>query len=230
MFLPRQLLALSTILESIFLENNQQIREKLLLCLSGTTDSNNEFTRYMAKRNSAGGQTAQGVFAGHDFRPKMTVCEQNVWGLSAGGIGTFVRRYWQSRKGVRFALNSSDVRYTEANGKRIRSVREQDALYKPGAPNSVTLLCQSSVRIASLSAASVDIVITDPPYSDNVNYSELADFYYVWDRLGLKADYPHFAPEISPKEDEVITNAVRGKTDEDFGCELTRILVESKRV
>jgi putative DNA methylase len=29
----------------------------------------------------------------------------------------------------------------------------------------------------------VDLVITDPPFFDNVHYSELADFFYVWQQM-----------------------------------------------
>jgi putative DNA methylase len=28
-----------------------------------------------------------------------------------------------------------------------------------------------------------DAMMTDPPYFDNVHYSELADFFYVWMKL-----------------------------------------------
>lgn len=31
--------------------------------------------------------------------------------------------------------------------------------------------------------ASVDVVLTDPPFFDNVHYSELADFFFVWQEL-----------------------------------------------
>jgi adenine-specific DNA methylase len=37
-------------------------------------------------------------------------------------------------------------------------------------------------------AASVDAVITDPPFFDNVHYSELADFFYVWQRHFLDGE------------------------------------------
>jgi hypothetical protein len=33
-----------------------------------------------------------------------------------------------------------------------------------------------------LAAGSIDAVVTDPPFFDNVHYSELADFFYVWQR------------------------------------------------
>ncbi len=36
---------------------------------------------------------------------------------------------------------------------------------------------------------SVDLVVTDPPFGGNVNYSELADFFYVWLALILKRLY-----------------------------------------
>jgi putative DNA methylase len=31
---------------------------------------------------------------------------------------------------------------------------------------------------------SIDLVVTDPPFFDNVHYSELADFFYAWQQLG----------------------------------------------
>ena len=60
------------------------------------------------------------------------------------------------------------------------------------------------------------LCITDPPYVGNVNYSELSDFYYVWLRLALKDRYPHFAPEYTPKAEEIVENRTRGKSREDF--------------
>ncbi len=37
-----------------------------------------------------------------------------------------------------------------------------------------------------LGAESIDMVITDPPFSELVQYSELSDFFYVWLALVLK--------------------------------------------
>lgn len=39
-----------------------------------------------------------------------------------------------------------------------------------------------------LAAGSVDAVITDPPFFDNVHYSRLADFFHVWQRHVLSDD------------------------------------------
>ncbi len=231
MFNTRQLLALATLLEGILREQDNRLREQLILCLSASTDTNNLFSRYMATRPSAGGQTVQGVFARHDFQPKATVCEQNVWGLSAGGMGSFLRRFWQSRNGVGFAAATTDVIYTTTNGKRVRTVKASDSLYRNGfEPQSVRLFAQSSKKLANVPDASADFVITDPPYSDNVNYAELAEFYYVWQRLGLKEHYPHFLPDRVPTQDEVIKNKYRGKGDVEFGNDLMEVFRESYRV
>jgi len=230
LFGERQILALSTLLSSIMQEGSSRLREQLLLCFSGTTDTNNLFSRYMASRDSAGGQTVQGIFARHDYQPKITVCEQNVWGLSAGGMGSFLRRYWQSRAGVEFATNTSDVLYSQNGSKRVREVKLSDNIYKDtttGAP--ATLIADSSKQLASVPNGSIDFVITDPPYSDNVNYAELAEFYYVWLRLGLKEDYPAFLPERIPTLDEVIKNKHRGKGDKEFGEDLCEVFSEAHR-
>jgi 16S rRNA G966 N2-methylase RsmD/uncharacterized protein YbaR (Trm112 family) len=231
MFNSRQLLALATLLEGVLREQDDRGREQLILCLSASTDTNNLFSRYMATRPSAGGQTVQGVFARHDFQPKATVCEQNVWGLGAGGMGSFLRRYWQSRNGVGFAADTTDVIYTAINGKRTRTEKASDSLYRNGLESqAVRLFAQSSKKLTNVPDASADLIITDPPYSDNVNYAELAEFYYVWQRLGLKDHYPQFLPDRIPTQDEVIKNKYRGKGDAEFGNDLMEVFRESHRV
>jgi putative DNA methylase len=50
-----------------------------------------------------------------------------------------------------------------------------------------------------------DAVITDPPYYDNVSYSNLSDFFYVWLRRTVGHLYPeHFATLATPKKNEAI--------------------------
>jgi putative DNA methylase len=53
--------------------------------------------------------------------------------------------------------------------------------------------------------ASFDAVVTDPPYYDNVSYSNLSDFFYVWLKRTISHLYPeHFASECTPKKNEII--------------------------
>lgn len=57
---------------------------------------------------------------------------------------------------------------------------------------------------------SVDAVITDPPYYDNVSYSNLSDFFLLWLRRSIGHLYPeHFASSSTPKKQEIIAAAYR---------------------
>lgn len=49
-------------------------------------------------------------------------------------------------------------------------------------PGSTYLSCGDSA-VTDLPDQSVDLVVTDPPFFDNVHYSELADFFFVWQHL-----------------------------------------------
>jgi putative DNA methylase len=50
-----------------------------------------------------------------------------------------------------------------------------------------------------------DAVVTDPPYYDNVSYSNLSDFFYVWLRRSIGHLYPeHFSSMLTPKKKEAI--------------------------
>lgn len=54
------------------------------------------------------------------------------------------------------------------------------------------------------------MVSTDPPYYDNVNYGDLADFFYIWMRASLQEIYPEvFRTMLAPKDDELIVAPYR---------------------
>jgi len=76
------------------------------------------------------------------------------------------------------------------------------------------LTCGSSTDLAQLESGSLDLVITDPPFGDLLQYSELADFFYVWLRLALKSKYPEiFSAEYTPKSLEAVANSFREPDD-----------------
>lgn len=50
-----------------------------------------------------------------------------------------------------------------------------------------------------------DAVFTDPPYYDNVPYSYLSDFFYVWLKLTLGDIFPElFSTPLTPKTNEIV--------------------------
>ncbi len=77
-------------------------------------------------------------------------------------------------------------------------------------PAEITL--GSSTNLPHIADKSVTAVVVDPPYDDNVQYSELADFFYVW----LKRTQGHRRPEwfstyLCERDQEAVVNATRFK-------------------
>ena len=78
------------------------------------------------------------------------------------------------------------------------------------------LVCGSATDLSVVETASVDVVITDPPFGGLLHYSELSDFFYVWLRLALRKRYPDlFEPEYVPKALEAVANRARQPEDPD---------------
>lgn len=54
------------------------------------------------------------------------------------------------------------------------------------------------------------VVSTDPPYYDNIDYSDLSDFFYVWLRRSLRSVYPDLlSTMLVPKVEELVANPYR---------------------
>jgi len=64
--------------------------------------------------------------------------------------------------------------------------------------------------------ATIDVVITDPPYYDNIGYAILSDFFFVWLKRTIGHLYPdHFASVTTPKKNEIIADATRHGRDKE---------------
>lgn len=54
------------------------------------------------------------------------------------------------------------------------------------------------------------VLSTDPPYYDNIGYSDLSDFFYVWQRRSLHSIFPSlFGTVLVPKAEELVANPYR---------------------
>ncbi|WP_255556461.1 DUF1156 domain-containing protein [Tessaracoccus palaemonis] len=54
------------------------------------------------------------------------------------------------------------------------------------------------------------LLSTDPPYYDNIGYSDLSDFFYVWLRRTLSSIQPDlFGTVLVPKQEELVANPYR---------------------
>ena len=76
------------------------------------------------------------------------------------------------------------------------------------------LPAEISGEAKQISATSRDyaglVVSTDPPYYDNIGYSDLSDFFYVWLRKSLRTIHPSVVGTmLTPKADELVANPYR---------------------
>ena len=54
------------------------------------------------------------------------------------------------------------------------------------------------------------LISTDPPYYDNIGYSDLSDFFYVWLRRSLRSVHPDLlSTMLVPKAEELVANPYR---------------------
>lgn len=79
------------------------------------------------------------------------------------------------------------------------------------------------------------IVVTDPPYYDDVPYGELSDFFYVWLKRSVGEFYPEaFSTPTVPKDEEIDYSPGRHGSKEAsrsfFEASLRKAFVEMKRV
>jgi putative DNA methylase len=106
-------------------------------------------------------------------------------------------------------------------------------------PPTVTISCKPGEALDHIDDASVDVVVMDPPYYDNVMYAELSDFFYVW----LKRTAGHVVPELftrqlTDKDNEAVANpakfagqkGAKALAGRDYQERMARIFEECRRV
>ena len=102
--------------------------------------------------------------------------------------------------------------------------------------------CSQNIRVMNGSAAnldladdSVDIMCLEPPYYNNVQYAELSDYFYVWQKRTLGDIYPDwFSRRLTNKADEAVANPVRDgsakEADKVYESRMSEIFAECRRV
>lgn len=104
---------------------------------------------------------------------------------------------------------------------------------------SVCLSCQSGDALYHIDDHSIDAVVMDPPYYDNVMYAELSDFFYVWLKRTAGYVYPElFTRTLTDKENEAVANPAKFKGQkkpkdlayDDYRTRMAAIFAECRRV
>jgi hypothetical protein len=151
----------------------------------------------------------QSIFKTNSFDPPQEPAESNVWGLKHGA-GPFWRMYEKVKGAVEYAHAPTD-RYIEDS-----ETVETPPFDTPLGENT-TVVCGDAQDIAS--DEDFDAVITDPPYYDNIIYSEVSDYFHVWQKILLEDEYDCFTPEKTPRN-EIVANPAQQKGPEEFEAEL----------
>jgi putative DNA methylase len=230
LFNDRQLLGLTLLAQAIAELPKGPPRDALALLFSGTLEFNNMFASYKGEGTGA----VRHMFSHHVLKPERMPIEANLWGTpqSSGAFSTLYRSRLLRAVGYREA--PFEIAIEESRGDRqVRKVfhlsppmggKVVNAYPHGGLPQgAIYVSCGSSAK-TDIPDKSVDLVVTDPPFFDNVHYSELADFFHVWQELYFFGKRRR-APTTTRHEEEVQdTNAIA------FAEKLMAVFVECHRV
>jgi adenine-specific DNA methylase len=197
MFTPRQLLGHITlikglnklkpqILAELGEEKGRAVVTYLQFAIDKGVDYNSRQTRWEYTRG-----IVKGNFGRHDFSLKWTFGEMIFSGPNSGaawGLSQIIDSY----KGIAELVDPIHKHFLDGN-KLPLSIRNGSATNMP-----------------DIASNSVDLVCMDPPYYNNVQYAELSDLFYVFQKRTLKDLYPGvFNRRLTNKKEEAVANPVR---------------------
>jgi putative DNA methylase len=212
LFTPRQLLGHLTLVEELHRLKPEILRELgeergravvtyLQFMIDKCVDYNSKQTRWIPQR-----AIVSGTFGRHDFSLKWTFGEMIFTGPHSG-----------------FAWALSQV---------MDAYKGITELVKPlynkldGVAPPVRILNGTAANM-DIPEQSVDLICIDPPYYNNVQYGELSDFYYVWQRRTLYDLYPNlFRRRHTNKTDEAVANPARDGSNLIAAKEYERLMGE----
>lgn len=161
LFNDRQLLHLS-LLGSAIRRLPVDEREAALLAFSDHLTKNCMLTCY-----AFGWRRLVPLFAVRAFRHIPRPVEVNPW-LDGVGRGTYPNALRQVARAVEAAKNPTEL------------LRDGGSMSVPACQAGPATIVRGTAQDLPLANDSIDLVLTDPPYFDNIDYSELAEFYRPW--------------------------------------------------
>lgn len=199
-------------------------REALAALFSGTLEFNNLFCSFKGEGTGA----VRHMFSHHILKPERMPLEAHPWGTPSSS-GSFSTLY-KSRilRALDYKLRPHDIVkgdrvYGLSASLSVPVLTDADALLKH--QGSAAMLVTGSSSSVGLPDGSVDIVLTDPPFFDNVHYSELADFFHAW--LAALAPYEGYPSEVATTRSK---GEVQHTDADEFGAAIGAVWRESARV
>ena len=216
MFNSRQLLVHTQLLKSITEAQEDRwpldVREQALGAFQQYTRNQNMFCFW-----DIGYDKLVPMMSNANYNPKNLVIENSAF--ADLGRGNWASNIQTVLSGVEWATSPWEV-FLPNNSTSIKSQRI--LLFDPLVPGSQTY-CGSSSALTSFCNDSFDLVITDPPFGDNIYYADMSDFFYVWIRIPLQKWYAgqpeesFYSPLRTPHSMEAIDNSAEHPDDrEDY--------------
>ncbi len=174
--------------------------------------SNHLTANCMLTRYSVGYRQATPLFSLRAFAHSPRPVELNPW-VSGTGRGTFPNALRKVRNAIGFAQDPTEL---TLEGFVKVSARER---------GSVKVLNGDSRSLPDIPSGSADIVLTDPPYLDNIDYSELSDFFVPW-----LAHMDQIVDPGGPSAKSLATKKRTGDSVEIFRSGLSDAFSESSRI
>ena len=204
LFSPRQLLCHGTGVE-VFREMLDEDREAgqldeirqaaygyLAITLDKTISYNNLMCRWHTNR-----EVMAGAFDRHDYAFVWSYAEMAPL---IAGIGYD----WAIRQTAKCIGELTALARPKSGKKGLFDSGEETA------PPPVAVTCKPGDSLDHIADASIDAVVMDPPYYDNVMYAELSDFFYVWLKRTAGRVFPElFRRRLTDKENEAVANPAR---------------------
>ncbi|MEI7636725.1 MAG: hypothetical protein WCJ37_05425 [Syntrophus sp. (in: bacteria)] len=217
MFNPRQLLVHTQLMRAITEAPEDQwpldVREQALGALQQYLRNQNMFAFW----NQAADKM-EPMFSNANFHPKQQTIENCVFHkLGRGNWESSGQKIVDAMAWAQAPWELVIVK--EDSGKAKSEKVEADDPMEIGP----SIYCCSSTDLSMLNGAPYDLVITDPPFGNNLFYADLADFFYVWMRLPLlkwyrgMPEHNYFEPEFTPKAIQAIDDGAQHPDDrEDY--------------
>ena len=219
MFNDRQLLGLELSARIIAHTPNERVRNALATNLSDLLRYQNMLCRYDTRALKS-----LDVFSVHGFPVGLVQCESNFLGImqprrticiGSGGWANIIEKF---KKAKSYCDHPFEVRFQEG-AKTIVPIKGEwigDRLNDDAEPaRNTDISCQDAAS-SNLPDASLDAVLTDPPYFANVQYAELMDFCYVWLKKLISPKIPAFTSDSTRTPHELTGNADMGRGIEHF--------------
>lgn len=207
-FNDRQLLALGWLQAAIEELPDPSVRAVLATLFSGLLEFNNLFTSYKGEGTGA----VRHMFSHHILKPERTPIEANVWGTpkSSGSFSGLYRGRLQ--RAMRYRERPTEINGTNGDKGRVCSPPFSGQVldwpeHGDFAPRGIHLSCGDSAA-TGLPDKCIDLIVTDPPFFDNVHYSELADFFHAW-RSVPHSDGLHSTRHASEVQDTDVDSFAR---------------------